>query len=73
MEHILIELYNSWCEAGEYIDRYREYCPDLKKNIILTTLFSQIATNDVYGRLPPELQKKFVNFYKKLRLCFTVS
>lgn len=47
MEHILIELYNSWCEAGEYIDRYREYCPDLKKNIILATLFSQIATNDV--------------------------
>lgn len=73
MEHILIELYDSWCEAGEYIDRYREDCPDIKDNIILATLFSQIVTNDVYERLPPELQKKFVRFYKKLGLCCTAS
>lgn len=73
MERILIELFDSWCEEGEYIDRYHEYCPDIKDNIILATLFPQTATNEVYELLPPELQKKFVRFYKKLGLCCTAS
>lgn len=73
MEHILIELFDFWIEEGEYIGRYHEYCLDIKDNIILATLFSQIVTNEVYELLPPELRKKFVRFYKKLGLCCTAS